>query len=514
MNILQAIDDPNVFASAFRNKASWEAWRTFLAALFGLPMNAEQRRIYTECTQRADPPTRAANEAWLVVGRRGGKSFTLALIAVYLAAFKDWRPYLGVGERGTITVIAADRSQARTIMRYVKGLLHLVPMLSQLIEAERVEGVDLTNRVTIEVHTCSFRTVRGYTIVACLADEIAFWRSDEDSSSPDSEVVAAIRPAMATIPEAILLCASSPYARKGVLWESYQKHFGKPGQTLVWQADTRRMNPSVPQAYIDGEYEKDPISAAAELGAEFRTDIEAYVSREAVEAVTDWGVIERGPVSAHRYVGFVDPSGGSGDSFTVGIAHKEGDLGVLDCLREVRPPFSPEAVVFEFADLCKRYRITSVRGDRYAGEWPREQFRKQGIRYETSDDSKGLLYLNFLPLINSRKVKLLGDKRLVAQLVGLERSTARGGRDSIDHARGGLDDVANAAAGALLHATAKLPRMRMGTCIGVGPIDYHNDEDAPLPLRVVRVSQADMEAEGLRAVAPSEYPFKLTRRPH
>ena len=158
-------------------------------------------------------------------GRRSGKSFTLALVAVFLACFKDWRPYLNVGERGTITVIAADRAQARTIMRYVKGLLHLVPMLSQLIEKERVESIDLTNRITIEVHTCSFRTVRGYTIVAALCDELAFWLG-EDSFNPDAEVINALKPAMATIPEAVLLCASSPYSRKGVLWETYHRYFG------------------------------------------------------------------------------------------------------------------------------------------------------------------------------------------------------------------------------------------------------------------------------------------------
>jgi hypothetical protein len=85
-----------------------------------------------------------------------------------------------------------------------------------------------------------------------------------------------------------------------------------------------------------------------------------------------------------------------------------------------------------------------------------------------------------LPLINSGKVKLLGDKRLVSQLVGLERRTTRGGRDAIDHAKGGHDDVANAVAGALLSAVAKPPRMRMGTCLGAGPIHYR-DEPPELP---------------------------------
>ncbi len=54
------------------------------------------------------------------------------------------------------------------------------------------------------------------------------------------------------------------------------------------------MNPCVPTSFIDDEYAKDPISAAAEFGAEFRPDIESFVSREAIESVVEWGTHERG----------------------------------------------------------------------------------------------------------------------------------------------------------------------------------------------------------------------------
>ena len=54
------------------------------------------------------------------------------------------------------------------------------------------------------MHTCSFRTTRGYTVVAACCDELAFWRG-EDSSNPDDEIINAIKPAMATIPNAMLL---------------------------------------------------------------------------------------------------------------------------------------------------------------------------------------------------------------------------------------------------------------------------------------------------------------------
>ena len=179
-----------------------------------------------------------------------------------------------------------------------------------------------------------------------------------------------------------------------------------------------------------------------------RSDVQSFVSREAVEACVSLGVRERPPVSGVRYSAFVDPSGGSADSMTVAVAHREkGGDTILDAIRERRPPFSPEAVVADFAGLLKSYRITTIAGDRYAGEWPRERLREHGITYDPADKPKSDLYRDLLPAINSRTVDLLDSDRLLNQLVGLERRTARGGRESIDHAPGGHDDLANAVAG-------------------------------------------------------------------
>ena len=253
---------------------------------------------------------------------------------------------------------------------------------------------------------------------------------------------------MATIPGAMLLCISSPYARRGALWEAHRRHFGKDGDSvLVWQADTLSMNPSVDKQIIKDAYQADEASAAAEYGAEFRRDIESFVSREAIEEVIIPGRFELPPNREIRYRAFVDPSGGTSDSMTLAIGHRENGLIIVDALRESKPPFIPTQVVKEFSSLMRSYGIRRVTGDRYGGDWPREQFRNSGIQYETSDLPKTDLYRELLPSINSVHIDLLDHPRLINQLLSLERRTSRGGRDSIDHPPQGHDDLANVVAG-------------------------------------------------------------------
>ena len=159
-----------------------------LCALFGLPMATAELETFTKHTGRTRGPDKPVTEAWLICGRRAGKSFMLAVTAVYLAAFKDWAPYLTRGERGNVVIIAADRKQARVIMGYIRSLLNDNLMLRELVIRELAEEIDLSNKISIEVATCSYRTIRGRTIVAALADEIAFWQS-EGSANPDEEVL-------------------------------------------------------------------------------------------------------------------------------------------------------------------------------------------------------------------------------------------------------------------------------------------------------------------------------------
>lgn len=262
---------------------------------------------------------------------------------------------------------------------------------------------------------------------------------------------------------------SSPYARRGALWDAYRKHYGKDGDPLllIAQGGSRAFNPTLPQQIIDRAMDRDPIAASAEYGAEFRRDIENFVSLEVIEGAVVVGRRELPRIDSARYYGFCDPSGGSSDSMTLAIAHMAGDCVIVDAIRERKPPFSPDDVVKEFAGTLKAYRVGRVHGDRFGGEWPREVFRKHGIEYSVADKAKSDLYRELLPLLNSARCELLDHPRLVAQLCSLERRTARGGRNSIDHPPGAHDDVANCVAGAAVTAVqaAAVPEVPI-----VGPI--------------------------------------------
>jgi hypothetical protein len=451
----QALEDPALLGASLEG-SSWAGWRVLLIAAMGEPLTRSERKVFARFTGREREPGRRIEEAAFIVGRRGGKDRAASTLATYIAGLCDHSDVLARGERGVVVCIGPDQRQARISLDYVTAAFEATPLLAQLIANRTADALELTNRIIVEVRAASFRRIRGVTAVAVIASEAAFWMDAESSVNPDTEILNAVRPALATTGGPLVLI-SSPYARRGELWNIYRQHHGPDGDPLILVAHgaSRDLNPTLPQRVVDRALERDPAAARAEYLAEFRSDVETFISRDAIEAITSRGVRERAPLSGLSYAGFVDPSGGSADSMTLAIAHKEGERALLDCVREVRPPFSPDAVVREFADTLRYYRVATVRGDRYAGEWPRERFRVHGIEYRPADKPKSDLYRDLLPAVNSGLVDLLDHERLTAQLTALERRSARGGRDSIDHPPGGRDDLANCVAGVLVTALRK-----------------------------------------------------------
>jgi len=452
MTIIQALNDDRFFRSSFKDPTTWAAWRLFLKALFGLPISSDDGglELFRRCTGREKPPEHPARESYVICGRRSGKSFMSAVIAIYLACFKDWSDYLSRGERGWVFIVAVDKMQAGIIKQYASGLLNSIPSFRAAVDHETQWEIHLRNHVVISVKTCNFRAVRGYTILSAILEEVAFAR-DDFSANPAQEILTALRPGLATIPESLLLAISTPYTRSGLLYEQFRAHWGQDDGPLIWKAPTRLMNPTIDQGLIDSAIRQDPQAARAEWLSEFRDDISAFIPPEVAEACIVPGRFELPRVQGIRYSAAIDPSGGRQDSMTLAVAHREkSGKVVLDVLRERRPPFKPQAVVEEYANVLKSFDIHSAGSDHYAGEWVTEAFSKCGITIENSELSSSQLYLELLPVLNNGGIELLDSKRLASQLAGLERRPRSGGRDLITHYPGGHDDLGAVLAGVVV----------------------------------------------------------------
>jgi hypothetical protein len=447
----QAAGDANLLGSVL-NHEHYRVWNVIFLAFLGEPLTPAERLIFQQFTAREREPGRRGEELIVVKGRRaGGSSATGKLLIPYLAGLCE-HPSLVRGERGILLCIAPDQAQAAITLDYCHASFEQSPILRQLIKSRSADSLLLTNNISIETRWSNFRRLRGPTYVAVICDESAFWfDADSGSANSDAEIVTACRPGLASTGGPLIMI-SSPYARRGLLWEMFDRHYGAAGDPLIVVArgTSRAFNKTLPQSVVDRAIARDPAAAAAEWLATFRTDLEAFVSLEAVRACVSAGSYERRPQPFVSYSAFVDPSGGSVDSMALAIGHLDHarQTVVLDCLREAKPPFSPEAVVEQFSKTLGDYALDHVIGDRYAGAWPVEQFSKFGIRYEQSARPKSDLYADVLPLINSGRIDLLdGQPKLIAQLTSLERRTSRGGRDSIDHPPGQHDDLCNCLAG-------------------------------------------------------------------
>lgn len=465
MNILRAIKDPNLFRPFLGEElGSWWAWNAALRCVYGMPIKSRRHRnLVLECTGRdADGmPDDGFDTALFLTGRRSGKSRIAATVAAYEAALGGHESKLAPGETGYVAVIAPTRSQSRIVRDYVRAAMHATDILWGEVVKESREGFTLRNGVRIEILTGDWRSVRGYTLLAVVVDEAAFFGLDEDSRvRSDTELVRALKPALATT-GGKLIAITTPYARKGWTWSTYQRHHGTEGSpVLVWNCPSRTMNPTLPQDVVDQALREDLASAKAEYLGEFRDDVVLWLPPEVIDGCTIAGRSTLLPRESTRYFAFADVSGGRSDDSAIAIAHQRDRTIVIDAVRRWGSPHDPNRAIDDMADMCREYGIRSVTGDNYSAEFVAQAFRRHGIRYEPARKNKSELYLELLPRMCSREIELPDDRVLLSQLRSLERRTRSGGRDIVDHPPGQHDDVANCVAG-VAFITAK-PARRVG----------------------------------------------------
>ena len=464
MLISEALRDPRFFRPSLEPIESWDAWQTILKAADGEPLTDDEAAFFASVSGGRSPPLGApVKELIAVIGRRSGKTRIAAAIACYEALFREHK--LAAGEQGAIVCLSPTQPQARLILEYARGFLRASPTLAAEIESETVSEIRLRNNVTISVNAASFRNLRGRTILCAIYDECAYWRSDDEvaSANPDVEIHRAVAPALAAS-GGRLVAISSPYRRVGLLHQKHKAYFGVASdRTLIIQGPSTAFNPLLDQATIDAAYEEDPEAASSEWGAEFRSDLAAFMDDELVDACVDRDrPRELAPQKGRAYSCFVDPSGGRADFYTIAIGHRDETRFVVDVILGRAPPFNPGEVTSEYARLAQDYGVSKVCGDAYAGEWVSQAWRDAGMDYQRSEMPASQLAIEALPSFARGSISLPDHAVLLRELKNLERRTSRSGRDTVSHPPGLHDDHANAVFGALRVAVRPQNGMNSG----------------------------------------------------
>jgi len=385
ITLTRALSDPSLFGGTFGAPSFW-TWKVVARLIDGVPL-AEPREVdlFRECTGRSKLPTKPVRRIFVLAGRRAGKDRFESAVATWRSALcTDWRKLQSAGEGAVVILLGADKKQSGILRKYCEGLLQ-APLLAREVVRQTGDVIEFRNGSSLEISANDVRLVRGRSAIAVLGSECAHWKTDEHAASSDEEVVSAAEPSMAMCPDGgLLILGSSVYRKRGFMYRMYKElHGNDEAEDICWFAPSAVMNSKLQQHVIDRALARDAPKANAEYRNVWREDLADFIPLEVVENCSDFGVHERPPQSGVKYFSFCDSAGGTGDSFTLAIAHydRARDTIIVDVLREYKPRFVPRAVITELAQLLKGYGVSSVMSDNFAGGFHADEWLRAGIMF-------------------------------------------------------------------------------------------------------------------------------------
>jgi hypothetical protein len=424
----------------------------FLKANDGLPMNQEETDLFCVASGRDSyAPGHYVREPYLNAGRRFGKTHHVVVpAACYAAVFRKYEN-MRPGEHPTIMVLAVTKDQAQIAHRGIVETLRSSPFRALLPMFPRREKLSLRNGVDVIVTKCDLRSVRGYAIALCVAEEVAFWRSEDDpTQNPAEEILAAVRPALLQFEHGRLLCVSSPWSKSGPLWAAHARRL-ESLDPLYMRLTTTQGNPTIPVALLEAERARDPEKFEREINAEFLDAASALLPSDALDACVAKDRWENPPKPGAAYVAGIDVAFRS-DWFGFALSHAEGERVIVDLVRSWKPK-PGKAVQFSstmdsIIEICKHYGCTRAFADQVANEVVKQRLAAAGIVLEqvsTLGRRASGIYSTLRAKTLAGQLELPDNPELVSQLRRLEIVRSSGGGERCE-ASSGHDDVAIAAA--------------------------------------------------------------------
>jgi hypothetical protein len=341
ITVTDALLDRNLLGAALGDASTWLVWLALLKGAHGIQLDEHERKLFAAVAGEREPPTRKVRELVVIASRRSGKGRMAAALAVHSALLTDHSSVLARGEVGVVACVSPTRAQATIVLDYCRGYLDGSPLLRREVRDTSADEIRFRNGNVITTLASDYRSLRGRTLLLAIMDEAAFLR-DEQSTVPDIECARALLPGLATT-QGMLCILSSPYRKQGLLYERHRRFFGRDDAgTLVIQAPSRLLNPTLDASTIASAEDADAFAARSEWLGEFRNDIASYLDDVTLEAAIEHGrPLELPPRAHHRYTAFCDASGGRSDAYTLSLSHREGERVIVDVVRGRHAPFDP-----------------------------------------------------------------------------------------------------------------------------------------------------------------------------
>lgn len=404
-----------------------------------------------------DPVFEEFREAWLIMGRRSGKTDTFAAtIVAYEATLGGHEEYLRPRQQGVIFEIAQDLRLAKNALHFVRGVLESSALLEAEITNITADHIDLKNNLTIACVPPSLKSVRGYAAPVAVLDEVGVWYQEAESANPDYEIYRAITPGQIQFPNKKIVGISSPWNKAGLLFEYAEagtrgtKHAvpsvrSRYEHSLVLQCPTAVMdNPHVTRDFLEKEKARDPAAFDREMLAIFQDSISGFIPSVLVGMAVSKDVFERECEAKYHYIAAMDPAF-KRDAFGFTIMHNENGKIVQDVARRFVGIPDPKQIMNMIIPICKQYGISVIYSDQYQLQSLQSLARERGIEIigiTFTAKSKTEMYGNLQQLFLQRKITLLDDFDTVKELKTLERTITEGGQVSIAAPKGMHDDMA------------------------------------------------------------------------
>ena len=436
-----------------------------LKAIYGLSMSEEEERVFLQLTDGRKARSGGYSEAWIIVGRRSGKTDKILANCAVFEAFTFDGSSLADGEEAFYPIVAQNVDGANRARSYIEGkLLKLEERGWEILDHGSAQSRAITGKeirttmgVTFRCFPCTKAAVRGITAIGAATDESAWWCTEENGCNADREVFRALRPTVATFGRrAKRLNATSPYAEEGAVWDAWEKRH--TSQALVINAPSWVFNPNLPQDFLDNERMNDLSAYLREYGAQFGKEGGSYLDPSEIERAIDKSrplIVPYEP--GHDYRAALDVAF-KGDLYVLAIGWMDAsgivNFNVWTWKGSKKAPLDGEVIAEEAAGYLKVFGIDQLPTDQYSDEQVKKDYAKFGITVLIEPDSEALnweMYKN-LKAAMRRGLCCFADDPVIRKDLGSLRRVGGGRVPKIcAPQRGGFhDDVSKASSKVLM----------------------------------------------------------------